>query len=253
MLNLPQATRSEIAYLGGAYFAFFALVGLMVPYLSVYLDRLGYDSKSIGSVLAIVATMRIVAPSMWSAIADKTGYHLQIARLGALLALLSLLLLFWVETRSNRLLVLAAFNFFWTAILPQIEVTSLRRLAATEGLYAKVRSAGSIGFTLIATFAGIVITAYGANAFVVIALLLCGSLLVVLTYVDPVPLVISPMEQVEKKQKLLTRPLLGLIGCCFLIQTSHGSYYTFFILYMHDLGYSSLAAGGLSSPSIPDD
>ena len=98
MLNLPQATRSEIAYLGGAYFAFFALVGLMVPYLSVYLDRLGYDSKSIGSVLAIVATMRIVAPSMWSAIADKTGYHLQIARLGALLALLSLLLLFWVET-----------------------------------------------------------------------------------------------------------------------------------------------------------
>lgn len=250
MLTPSSASRSDIAVLGGAYFAFFAIVGLMVPYLSVYLDRLGYDSKSIGAALSSVAIMRIIAPSLWSALADKTGQHILIARLGALLAFLSLMLLFWVETRPIRLVVLSAFNFFWTAILPQVEVTSLRRLAATDGLYAKVRSAGSLGFIVIATFAGIFIAEYGPNAFVVIGLLLSASLLATLMKIEPVPLTAATEHLSEGREGFFNWALVGLIGCCFLVQTSHGAYYTFFILHMNALGYSAFAAGCLSGVGV---
>lgn len=250
MLTFYRVNRSDVCILGGAYFAFFAIVGLMVPYLSVYLDRLGYNSQSIGTVLSSVAIMRIIAPSIWSALADKTNQHVLIARLGALLAFLSLLLLFWVETRLNRLLVLSAFNFFWAAVLPQVEVISLRKLAATQGLYAKVRSAGSVGFIVIATFTGIFIAEYGANAFVIIGLMLTMGLLAILMKVQPVQCSSDPLEQQEPEQGFLSWALVGLLGCCFLIQTSHGAYYTFFILHMNSLGYSAFVAGCLSGIGV---
>lgn len=249
MLTTP-ASRSEISTLGGAYFSFFAIVGLMVPYLSVYLDLLGYNSSSIGIALSTVAIMRVVAPSLWSWLADKTGQHLLIARLGALLALFSLSLLFVVETREARLIVLSLFNFFWTAILPQVEVTSLRKLAATEGLYAKVRSAGSLGFIVIATLAGVFITQHGPNAFVIIGLGLSFCLFMSLLMVTAAP-AISPQQSDAKEQTpLFSWPFIGLLGCCFLIQSSHGAYYTFFILHMADLGYSPFSAGWLSSIGV---
>lgn len=250
MLTHWTTRRLEIASLGGAYFAFFAIVGLMVPYLSVYLDRLGYSSQSIGTALSLVAVMRIVAPSLWSALADKTGQHLLIARVGALLALISFSLLFWVESRGMRLVVLSAFNFFWTAILPQVEVTSLRKLAGTEGLYARVRSAGSVGFIVIATMAGVFIEELGPNAFVAIGLTLSASLFLILLRVTPAPGAVKEQAESGGSQGFWQWSLVGLLGCCFLIQTSHGAYYTFFILHMNELGYSAFAAGCLSAIGV---
>nr|WP_285817650.1 MFS transporter [Echinimonas agarilytica] len=236
--------------LSGAYFAFFAIVGLVVPYLSVYLDRLGYDSESIGIALALVSIMRIIAPSLWSALADRTGQHVLIARIGIFLALLCLLLLFWIESRTQRLIALAAFNFFWTAILPQIEVISLRRLASKEGLYAKVRSAGSIGFIVIATFAGVAIADYGAQAFVAIGALLSLLLFAILLLIKQPEAPQKSVSQDAGGSRFLSWPLIGLVGCAFLIQSSHGAYYTFFILHMNDLGYSSFMAGCLSALGV---
>ncbi|MBD1390264.1 MFS transporter [Neiella sp. HB171785] len=238
--------RSDITILSGAYFTFFAIVGLMVPYLSVYLDRLGYDSQSIGELLAMVATMRIIGPSLWSAIADKTGRHILVARIGGLCALLSLVSLFWLESRLGRLIALAAFNLFWTAVLPQVEVITLRKLAVIPGMYGKVRSAGSLGFIVISTLAGVAIADYGADAFVAIGVILAVLLLANLCLVAQPKI---PQQQIQQEAQshapFWSLALIGLVTCSFLIQTSHGAYYSFFILYMVDLGYSEFAAGWL--------
>ncbi|MBW8190420.1 MFS transporter [Neiella marina] len=238
--------RRDIPSLSGAYFSFFAIVGLMVPYLSVYLDKLGYDSQEIGQVLALVATMRIVAPSLWSYVADKTGRHMLVARGGILLALLSLACLFWIDSRAGRLVALAAFNFFWTAVLPQVEVITLRKLAAVSGMYSKVRSAGSVGFIVISTLTGVIIAEYGPQAFVALGVLLSACLLMILLLLQqPAEVEATAAPQGADNVRFWTPLLIGLAGGAFFIQTSHGAYYSFFILHMVDLGFSEFAAGWL--------
>ncbi len=218
----------------------------MVPYLSVYLDRLGYDSQSIGELLAMIATMRIIGPSLWSAIADKTGRHILVARFGSLCALLCLVSLFWLESRIGRLIALAGFNLFWTAVLPQVEVITLRKLAVIPGMYGKVRSAGSLGFIVISTLAGVAIADYGANAFVAIGVFLSVLLMANLCLVaQPTAKQQQQHQEANSDAPFWSLALVGLVTCSFLIQTSHGAYYSFFILHMVDLGYSEFAAGWL--------
>ena len=81
--------------LSSGYFFYFAILGLISPYLSVFLDGKGFSSIELGEIFAILTATKIVAPSLWAILADKTGQQLLIIRLGALCALLSFLMLFW--------------------------------------------------------------------------------------------------------------------------------------------------------------
>ena len=132
--------------LSSSYFIYFALLGLVSTFLSVFLDGKGFSSIEIGEILAIITTTKIVAPSLWAIIADKTGQQLAIIRLGALLALLSFSALFWLNNYWPITFCLAMFSLFWTAILPQLEVLTLTSLRHSSKIYARVRLWGSLGF-----------------------------------------------------------------------------------------------------------
>ena len=59
--------------LGLAYFAYFAVLGIFVPYLPMFLDGRGFNSHDIGLLLAIVTTSRIIGPSLWAMVVERKG------------------------------------------------------------------------------------------------------------------------------------------------------------------------------------
>ena len=67
--------------LSSNYFFYFALLGLISPYLSVFLDGQGFSSRQVGEILAFITATKIVAPSLWATLADKTAKPLLIIRL----------------------------------------------------------------------------------------------------------------------------------------------------------------------------
>jgi len=249
--------------LSSSYFFYFAILGLISPYLSVFLDGKGFSSLELGEIFAILTATKIVAPSLWAILADKTGQQLLIIRLGALLALLSFILLFWLNSYWSISFCLALFSLFWTAILPQLEVLSLNSVRHSSKIYARIRLWGSIGFIVLAVFAGQVMEYYaqlGLSYSLVTsftdAFVLMGSVILLCLLLSTMTIQSQRVaNKVQKKalaikDKLLTSRFIIFFISGVLLQISFGPYYGFFALFLRDLAYSGLAVGLLISLGV---
>ena len=81
--------------LSGFYGCYFALLGIIVPFWSLYLQSLGFSAKQIGVVSAVLMATRIVAPNLWGWLSERTGQRLAVIRWGAFLALAAFALMLW--------------------------------------------------------------------------------------------------------------------------------------------------------------
>ena len=249
--------------LSTSYFFYFAILGLISPYLSVFLDGKGFSSVELGEIFAILTATKIVAPSLWAILADKTGQKLLIIRLGALLALLSFILLFWLNSYWPISFCLALFSLFWTAILPQLEVFTLTSVRHSNKIYARIRLWGSLGFVALAVFAGQVMEYYTqhdlsnsivnsfTNAFVWMGCVILLCLLLSTLAIKPQRIVNKVQQQaLAITDKLLEPRFVIFFISGVLLQISFGPYYGFFALFLRDLDYPGFAVGLLISLGV---
>ena len=229
--------------LSSFYFFFFASVGAFVPYWSVYLKELEFSAVEIGQLMAILMGTKIIAPNVWGWIADHTGKRLPIVRVGAVLACLSFILVFFIDTFWGMAFTLMVFGFFWNATLPQYEATTLNHLGDQSHLYTRVRVWGSIGFIVAVAALGVALDRYGVSLLpYAILLLILGILWSCL---------VTPSEKDNQEGDkssgfvaMLKRPeVVVLFVVCFLMQASHGPYYTFFSIYLEQAEYSRVVIG----------
>ncbi len=231
--------------LSSFYLFYFASLGALVPYWSLYLKSLGFSSLEIGELVALVMATKIVSPNLWGWIADHTGKRMQVVRLGSLLALVCFIGVFYAETYWRLALVMVGFSFFWNAVLPQFESATLRHLGDDTHRYSMIRLWGSIGFILSVAALGPLLEHYGAGLLPwvmlgIYLLILISSLLV------PERPEIHPQHEHVPLGELLRRPaILALLAACFLMQAGHGPYYTFYTIYMEGQGYGRTLIGGM--------
>ncbi|HND14694.1 MAG TPA: MFS transporter, partial [Pseudomonadales bacterium] len=128
------------------YFLYYAFLGVMMPYWSLYLQAVGLDATAIGVVLAVMAATRIVTPNLWGWIADRSGCHLRLIRVGALFAAASFAALPWHSGVAWIVAVVLVHSVFWNAILAQFEVITLASLRDAVQRYGLVRLWGSVSF-----------------------------------------------------------------------------------------------------------
>ncbi len=231
--------------LSGFYFFYFASLGALLPYWSLYLKAEGYPVAAIGNIMAILMATKIVAPNVWGWIADHTGRRMAIVRTGCLLAALSFVAVFRVEGFWAMAAVMMVFSFFWNAALPQFEATTFHHLAGQTHRYSSVRLWGSIGFILTAWGLGAVMTGEGVRLLPWILVSLFVAIWVSSLLVPEEAAGSLPRDH-EPLRRILTRPhVAGLLVVCFLMQASHGPYYTFYTIYMESYGYSLGLIGGL--------
>src|SRR5690606_22961750 len=114
--------------LSGFYFFYFATLGALMPYWSLYLQDRGFDAPAIGSLLALLAVTKIVAPYLWGWVADHSGRRMVMIRIASLASVLCFAGVFFPGGFLWLALVMFLFSFFWNAGLPQFEVTTLRFL-----------------------------------------------------------------------------------------------------------------------------
>ncbi|MEE2000475.1 MFS transporter [Alkalimonas sp. MEB108] len=242
MSGLP--TQHAVPALVLAYFAYYGVLGIFIPYLGLFLDGRGLSSYDIGLLLALVTATRIVGPSLWSLVAERQGRPLRIMRLGAVLALLGWLSSFFDYGFWLLLLGFSLFSFFWTAILPQLEVTTFHFLNDNTSRYSRIRSSGSVGYIVLVLVGGVLLQSFGTEALpygaALLMLLLIGSLFLL-------PELSAPTENSAERKgfgRLLTQPVfLCFMGAAFILQMSFAPFYGFFTLYARDLGYSGVATG----------
>lgn len=238
-------SRSLYWRLSGFYLFYFAVLGALVPYWGLYLKDLGFGAPEIGELVAVLMATKLIAPNIWGWIADHTGRRIAIIRLASLLAAVIFAGVLFNSSYFWLALVMAGFSFFWNAALPQFEAITLSHLGDSTYRYSTIRLWGSIGFILTVAGLGSFFDHFGVALLPRILLLLFAaiwgaSLLVPDHICDDQPRPHTPLRVV------LRRPhVVALLLVCFLMQASHGPYYTFFTLYLEDYGYSRSSIGQL--------
>lgn len=237
--------------LSSFYFFYFLLLGALLPYWSLYLDAKGFSAQTIGLLISLLHFSRIFAPTLWGWLADTYYRRITVVRWGAALTWLLFLPIFWQHSVGAFALVMLVFSFFWNAVLPQVEVITLNNLGQNKQDYSRIRLWGSLGFIGAVNGVGYLIDHWGISALpaLLLALMICiwlNSLWLPNTNEpahDPHPC--------YSLSKVLARPaVLAFLLTAFLIQLSHGPYYTFFSLMLQQQGFGNAVISSLWSLGV---
>ena len=239
-----DVTSSALPYwrLSGFYFFYFASLGVLVPYWSLYLKSLGFSSLVIGGLMAILPATKLVAPYIWGWLADYSRRSMLIIRIACIFALLSFSLVFVSQQLWWLIFVMLLFSFFWNATLPQFEAMTLNHLGCDTHRYSMVRLWGSLGFIFVAVLIGALLQDYSTDI-IPLVVLFSFLLIAITSFIVPEKLNVphsdpSSIWYVVKQPRVLAFLLVG-----FLMLFSHGPYYTFYTIYLQELGYNSYMIG----------
>lgn len=240
--------KRQCRRLSWSYFGYFAVLALMVPYLGVYLDALGFDSRQIGELIAISTLCRIIGPPVWASVGDRMGKLLPLIRFGVFASLLLLLVLTQLESYFSVALLLGLISFFWSAILPQLEVVTLSSLGAQQHLYSRIRMGGSIGFIVVALITAEILAWGGKQSFPIVAAILLLPLLFAVHLLQEPRNTSTTSEVIDNEKfwrRIRRRPFVMFMLSTLMLQISFAPFYAFFALYLTQLGYAPMAVGGL--------
>lgn len=231
--------------LSGFYFCYFATLGALLPYWGLYLKSLGFGPEAIGGLMAVLMATKIVAPNVWGFIADRQGKRLAVVRWASAAAAVGFAGVYVATGFWGLAMTMALFSFFWNAALPQFEAITLNHLGSEPHRYTRIRLWGSVGFILTSMVLGLVLDSFSLQAIPATVLaLMVGIWMASVVVPDDGEKLAGPNP--DPLMRVLRRPeVLALIAVCFLMQASHGPFYTFYSIYLGDHGHSSGIIGTL--------
>jgi len=231
--------------LSGFYFFYFASLGVFVPYWGLYLQEQGFSAQDIGELTAIFLGTRIIAPNIWSWIADHQGQRMRIVRAASLAGMLAFSAIFFSNSYLWIAIVMFTFSMFWNATLPQFETNTLQHLGDHSHHYSKIRLWGSIGFIVSVSILGVMFEKLSIELMpIALILTMTGIWLTSLT----VPESASRHRSLDDQplMDIVKRPeIIAFLVICFLTLLSHGPYYTFYSIYLENHGYNRSVIGQL--------
>ncbi len=227
------------------YFFYFAILGAQAPYWSPYLQSLSFGAAEIGQLTAVLMLTKVFAPSLWGWLTDRYGHRMALVRFGALATLLIFCVVPLLRNYWPLAIVIACYSLFWNAILPQFEVVTLARLGDKPHHYSRIRLWGSVGFTVMVLVAGVLIGELGIQILPWLMIVAMTGMLLASWTVRDKPVQLSHESTRGFLPILKRRDVLSFFLAAALMQVGHGPYYTFFSIYMADLGHSSALIGVL--------
>lgn len=229
--------------LSAFYFFYFALVGSLNPYLSLYLDDINFSAQAIGLVNGVLMGTKIVAPNLWGWLCDRTGQRLRIIAFGSFIAMLSFAGLFYWQSLLPVLIITFLYSFFWNAVLSQFDTVSLQYLHEDSYRYSQIRVWGSVGFIVAVVFLGWLFDFLSIRYLIPIA-----WVLLILIWLSTLVIHDAPARPSQDNHQhwlhLFKNPsVLAFFTAAFLLQFSFGAYYSFFSLHLESYGYARTTIG----------
>ena len=243
-MKTPGVLNGAVPYwrLSSFYFFYFASLGALVPYLSLYLKDAGFDAIDIGILLGVVPATKTLAPFIIGWISDLSRRPMQVVRWVNLLVIVSFVFIFYSNSFWWLLAVILVFSFFWNSALPQFEATTLNHLGEDIHRYSVIRLWGSLGFILMVVLLGEVFESLGIEWLPLILLCLFIAIFVASLFV-PESRCKHDHEHASILHVLKQPAVISFLLICFLMLLSHGPYYTFYSIYLEDNGYSRRIIG----------
>jgi PPP family 3-phenylpropionic acid transporter len=238
---MPPAIRLSTYF--GAYFLY---MGAFVPYFALYLAARGLSAGEIALVLAMPQVARIVAPSFWGWLADRSGAARGIVIGSGCAILAGYLVLGAADGALALALVMLAMSLASAGAMPLVEAITLASLEGRAERYGPIRMWGSIGFIAGVMGTGVWLDAHVPQSLLGVILVL-AALALGTAFLLPVARPAAPGAGAEARLgQVLRRPeVAALLAACCCMSAAHGALYGFFSLHAEALGYSKTAIGAL--------
>lgn len=238
---MPHPAR----HLATFYLGYFGLLGVLLPYLSLYFLDIGLSAYQIGVIAAIPPLIKTVTPGLWGWLADRSGTRRTLMRIACSGALITFSLLLGVKTFVLIAVVMGLYAAATSSLLPLVEATAMEAVDRYGIDYGRMRLWGSVGFIVLSMALGPVLDRYPSILVLwVILALLAFNLWNVWSLPDTHP---GPKEPHPGgiRALLASPPVLVFYGVCMLMQMSHGTFYSYFSVYLEGLDYSRRSIGYL--------
>lgn len=246
MTDSTAAAARDARRLGRFFAAYFALVGMLATYLPLYFESIGLSAFQIGLLIATGQGMRVVGPTLWGWIADHTQQRTAVLRLTALGVGLSFSMLFVGPTFAIVFAAMLLMNFFMTAQMPIGEALASARMRGSADAprrYGRLRIWGSGSFVLVVLTLGPLFDRFGMGLALWAGVALAAVLVVVAFRVTDPGLQTQVQEPVSVRRRLDEPRVRWFLLSSALMVFAHGALYTYFSLYLAQLGYSKAAIG----------
>lgn len=226
------------------YFFFCALVGVMMPYLSLHLKDIGLSGTEIGQIFSLVTLSTIFVPHFWGWLAVKLGLPrvtLQLAAIGTFIAIIPFNFIssfgaFWWSMLS--------FALFYSALMPLTDSLTLRSIRNLNVPYTRLRVGGSLGYIIGVTITGFIIEAYG-SVVIVPFMTACALVALITTFY----IYEQPIDKVKNASKgaffslIKEKEIIFFLILAFLAFLSHAPFNVFFAVHLLSFGYSGDQVG----------
>ena len=246
----PPAPRALAVRLSLYYGAFFAIIGVHLPFWPLWLQSRGLSAAEIGLVLASPLWVKVLTNPVLAHLSDRLGERkrpMVVLSVGALAAtsLFSIVQGFWPV-----LAVTVLASAFLMGLNPLAETVTLATSTRHALDYGRIRLWGSLTFIAAATLGGGIIAGHQVEVVLWLILALLGVLVTAC--------VAMPDERPEAAGAPAAGPFALLrnarfavfIGAASLIQASHGVYYGFGTLHWRALGFDETQIGLLWAEGV---
>lgn len=220
---------------GAFYFAYFAALGVFLPYFNLYCKFLGLSSWEIGALSMAVPVGRVLFSFPITHWADRTHRQRRVMRLAAWGSVVATVALFLPHRFGGLLLCMAAYAVVSVPLLPLVEAVTLEGVGHFGWNYGRVRMWGTLGFICLSVGFGHLL-----NWLPMVSVVAGMTVLAVVNAVtvEALPRGLGGLpHRVPPLLPVLKRPALVLfLVACVAMQASHGTYYGFFSIYMDAIG-----------------
>ena len=244
------------------FFTYFAFIGAVNPYFALWLQTEGFNASDIGYLLAIPPAMRLIGPTAWGRLADRTGKRVILLRfmahVSALgLAMMALAVQIPAQYHAWRFAAIAlglmCMHAMMSGQVPLTESLLLQKISPNIKLYGRVRLFGSLGFIVAVLVLGPLLDWLGTAQLLLLgaALLLAhiaGSWLLEEHHPAAKAININTETTTDKAAaglfELLALPHVRLfLSSAFLMVFAHMGLYIYLSLYLEAAGYSKTVIG----------
>ncbi|MFS1512138.1 MFS transporter [Chengkuizengella sp. SCS-71B] len=232
-----MSTSKDINKLKSFTFLFYMGMGIIVPFLPLYFEEVGYSKIQIGTLLGVGPVAGIVSNILWGVISDRFQ---TVKKVLAILIFGQIVMLFWlwqVDQFSITVIVILFFFFFQN---PVISLTDSLILATTQGTksssYAGVRVWGSLGFSFSALVMGWILSRSGMDKTIFLLIITTCVAFVLAFGLKDRKGSVKKMEFSGIYKMLQSKELLWFLLLVFVISVSHRTNDHFISLYLIELG-----------------
>ena len=231
---------------GSFFFLYFAYVGLVSPYASLFfLDR-GFTVIEIAVLMSMLQITRIIGPFSWGWLSDYLSNRVGIIRFCACFAAVTFLAIFYLHTYMAFFVWMFVLHTILSSLMPLGESATVHALFKDNSFdkrYGRLRLWGSIGFIAMVLFAGELFQRKGIECYPIVGAVVLLVLALVTFRLHESKRERHTMVKGELLVVLFNPDVRWFLLSGFFMIFAHAALYVFYSLYLANLGYEKLQIG----------